>query len=219
MDGMAAVREVKSLVQCKCSRICQSSSIRCSELKEPYQRKAIEWPKSSPSSTMLDMQRKHCFSLKQRKMAVNHEHEEPVWFAATYQVPSEGLLDDDGGLRLALQAAVARPHLRQLPGGDGGHRGPPAAVCHAVPRLREAPPPLLHRRRPEAEAAASARGIVLLLGPLSSSFLVPASTFLSHLIARPMACAVVRLAAPPAGGGAALHLQGGEGASKREASF
>uniref|UniRef100_A0A0A9F0Y5 Uncharacterized protein n=1 Tax=Arundo donax TaxID=35708 RepID=A0A0A9F0Y5_ARUDO len=76
------------------------------------------------------------------------------------QVASEGLLDHDGGLHLALLAAVARPHLRQLSGGDGGHRGPPASISHAVPRLREAPPPLLHWRY---DTTAGARGITQLL--------------------------------------------------------
>ena len=93
-----------------------------------------------------------------------------------------------------------------------GLRPPSATLCLGFAKL--------HRlfstggRPPPAHAA-----LCCSLRPLSPSFLVPASTFLSHLIARPMACAVVRLAAPPAGGGAALHLQGGEGASKREASL
>jgi hypothetical protein len=60
-----------------------------------------------------------------------------------YQVPSECLLDHDGGVHLALLPAAAGPHLRQLP---GGHRRPPPAVSHARPRTREAPPPLLDRR-------------------------------------------------------------------------
>ena len=80
----------------------------------------------------------------------------------TYQVASEGLLDHDDGVHFSLLAAVARPHLRQLPGGDGGHRRPPTAISHAVPRLREAPPPLLYRW---PDDTAGARGMVLLVIP------------------------------------------------------
>lgn len=109
---------------------------------------------------------------------MNHElkerEKERISFRAiltTYQVASEGFLDDDGGLDLALLAAVARPHLRQqLPGCDGGHGGGPAAgVSHAVPRLREAPPPPLRRRRraqPETTAAGARGGVVCLAIPV-----------------------------------------------------
>jgi hypothetical protein len=90
----------------------------------------------------------------------HHQHKErtKAFRLPTYQVSSEGLLDDDGGGGHALLAAAARAHLRQLPGGDGGPPG--AAVSHAVPRLGEAPPPLLRGRQ------GGARGVLRLAIPV-----------------------------------------------------
>jgi hypothetical protein len=101
----------------------------------------------------------------------------------THQVASEGLLDDGGGLHLALQAAAARAHLRQLPGGDGG---PPGGARHAAPRLGEAPPPLLRCRRAQpvvtATAGAGARGIARLANPVRRFLLAAAG---EHLLEPP----------------------------------